>query len=326
MMKKYPSRPNYYFWILSISSLMLITMGIVVSWGHSRVWVQTLWHICQAHLQNLAHLQLNVWQFVIPLILLIIISRGGVSFIQQIRATRRLIQTFYPLKVTPPTRLQTLLVAHNLTIDDVVFLNLTSSHAFCLGFFRPRIWLTSGLVNLLSEAELAAVIAHEAYHCQKRDPLRLAISRALQAGFFFLPVVGDLAKAVKLQQEVAADQAAIAYLKSDLPLLCALQKLIKQGAAGFQSEVSAQASKFIAYSPFNVTEARLKRLVYPPTPTDWRCYLKKWGLNLTIIVGLVTVVFLSTQPVATHHETITCSPDQLNNVLHYQSPWLDYNS
>ncbi len=82
-------------------------------------------------------------------------------------------------------------------------------HAFCVGWLRPRIYVSRGALAALDREERAAVIAHEAHHARRRDPLRLAIARSLGEGLFFLPVVARLADRYGDLAEVAADEAAV---------------------------------------------------------------------------------------------------------------------
>lgn len=282
------SQVNLHFWFLILVSASLTSLGLALSWAYGQTWVEVLWHLCVASFQNLGEHFPLVWKLIFPTILLLIAIRGGSSLIHQLRATSRMTHLFFPLREAAPARVRVLLAAHKLTAEDIVFLDLPIAHAFCLGFWRPRIWLTAGLVNLLTDEELAAVLAHEAYHCRQRDPLRLLIGRTLKSAFFFLPLLSELAKAAELQQEVAADQAAISHLGDDLPLLCTIQKLLKIG--------SAAKLPVAAYSPFNVTEARLRRLVYPPQPFSWRIYLMSGLINLGGIIILGSAVVLSVQP------------------------------
>jgi hypothetical protein len=254
------------------------------------------------------------WQLMILTVILVVLIRGSRSIVQQVRQTRHFTRLFLPLRETPPLRLQPLLEAHGLSVEDVVYLNLTATHAFCLGFWQPRIWLTAGLVKLLTDEELAVVLAHEAYHCRQRDPLRLLISQALKAAFFFLPLVGDLAKFVELQQEIAADQATIRHLGDDLPLLCTLQKLLTQSIQGTSLLPPA------TFNPFNVTEARLRRLLYPSHSTsfNWRRVLTNWVINLSVVAMLGSIGFLSTQPVVEHREIGACAIEEVANPLQTQ--------
>ena len=41
-----------------------------------------------------------------------------------------------------------------------------------MGFVRPKIVLSTGLMSLLNDDELKAVIYHEMYHKENRDPLK----------------------------------------------------------------------------------------------------------------------------------------------------------
>ena len=296
------NRANLYFWLLVAVTSGLLSLGPAVSWSYGQTWMQELWHVCQAKARNLVEYWPLVWYLTIPGIFGLMVIQGGRSLIQQLRATQRLIRLFYPLRETPPVRLQALLPQHRLSVEDVVFLNLAPVHAFSMGFWRPRLWLTSGLVNLLTDDELSAVLAHEVHHCRQRDPLRLLIIRTLKAAFFCLPPVGHLAEAAELQQELAADQSAISHLGSDLPLLCTLQKLLKQGSTGV-------VSSLVAYSPFNVTEARLRRLVYPAQPHDRRKLAFIGLLNLGALIILSSLVFLPAQALARHQAIGHCAPE-----------------
>lgn len=296
---------NYAFWLLVLVTLLLAGLGVaLVNWQYRQSWIQTVWHVCQSGLQNLGQHWTITWQLVVLIIISVVVIRGGQSIGHQVRSTRRFAHLFLPLRETPPARVQSLLATHNLSVENIVYLNLTATHAFCLGFWRPRIWLTAGIVDLLTDEELTAVLVHEDYHCRRRDPLRLLISRALKSTFFFLPLVRDLANFVELQQEIAADQSVIEYLGDDLPLLCSLQKLLTQG---IQETRLAGAT----LTPFNITEARLRRLVYPSqsTPFSWRNTIANGLINIGVAVFLYGVFLLSTQPVIKHQEIGACLID-----------------
>jgi hypothetical protein len=118
-----------------------------------------------------------------------------------------------------------------------------------------------------------------------------------------------LAKGAELQQELAADQSAITQLGNDLPLLCALQKLLIQG-------MERLSLSNVAASPFNVTEARLRRLIYPePVPLfNWRMRLRCLALNLGVILILIGIGFLSAQPTLKHQTIGSCPIGQTTSI------------
>jgi hypothetical protein len=77
--------------------------------------------------------------------------------------------------------------------------------AFCSGLLRPRVFVSEGTLERLSEDELAAVVEHEAHHAARRDPLRILIARAIGDAYSF----GALGRREQALSELAADDAAV---------------------------------------------------------------------------------------------------------------------
>jgi Zn-dependent protease with chaperone function len=67
-----------------------------------------------------------------------------------------------------------------------------SPFALTVGYLRPRIVISSVLVELLEESELEAVIRHEFVHASRLDPLRVLLSDFFRAGLPFVPVLSYL--------------------------------------------------------------------------------------------------------------------------------------
>jgi Zn-dependent protease with chaperone function len=81
--------------------------------------------------------------------------------------------------------------------------------AFCMGLASPQAYVSTAAVEKLDGDELFAVVAHEAEHARRRDPLRVMVARALGRGFFFLPILGRLAERYAALAECEADAAAV---------------------------------------------------------------------------------------------------------------------
>lgn len=81
--------------------------------------------------------------------------------------------------------------------------------AFCAGLLHPRIYISTGALELLDEQALAAVVAHERHHVMRHDPLRLACGRALLAGLFFIPSLRRMLEHQQVLAEIGADEAAV---------------------------------------------------------------------------------------------------------------------
>ena len=81
--------------------------------------------------------------------------------------------------------------------------------AFCAGLLNPRVYVSSGAVASLDDTALDAVLAHEAHHARRRDPLRLAVGRVLGRALFFVPGLAELVRRQQDLAELGADESAM---------------------------------------------------------------------------------------------------------------------
>lgn len=182
----------------------------------------------------------------------------------------------------------------------VVFVESERPLAFTQALWHPRVWVSAGLLNLLDDEELEAVLWHEAHHRQAHDPLKVLFARCLQRGLFFVPVAKGLCDAYCVAKEVAADSHAVQAMGSALPLARALRKLL----AAPRSPVVQPG---IADNP-GVTEARLRALLNPEQPVSWFTF-RHLGFSLGWLLLLVAA---AASPAAEHLPTLTeCAPKNL---------------
>jgi hypothetical protein len=105
--------------------------------------------------------------------------------------------------------------------------------AFCAGYLRPEVYVSRRTVELLTDAELDAVLAHEHHHRRFRDPLRIACARVLSEAIFFLPVLRPLCERYADVAELSADRAAVrASAGREGPLASALLAFDEYAAPG----------------------------------------------------------------------------------------------
>ena len=110
--------------------------------------------------------------------------------------------------------------------------------AFTTGWWRPKVYVARDLAQRLTQDELVAVLAHEAEHVRRRDPLRLFGLRALAGVLFWLPTIRRLADDLSDEAEITADDAAAR--QHALPLASASLRLAganvdaTEPAVGFQ--------------------------------------------------------------------------------------------
>ena len=114
---------------------------------------------------------------------------------------------------------------------DVRVIGSRRAHAFTLGFLRPRIYISSGLIELLDDRELLCVLAHERHHARRHDPLRRALVKAVCDGFWFIPALRKTARTHATVSELAADAVAMRHAGAQ-PLASALLAFEAHGRRG----------------------------------------------------------------------------------------------
>ncbi|MEW5988963.1 MAG: M56 family metallopeptidase, partial [Chloroflexota bacterium] len=124
------------------------------------------------------------------------------------QTARRTSQLLGLVPVELPPHIVPLLVELGLEAH-VTAIQTAAPVAFCFGFWRPRICLSTGLVELLSPAQLRAALLHEDYHRRRFDPLRILLAEAAGAMFFFLPAIREWRSVFKVRLELAADRYAV---------------------------------------------------------------------------------------------------------------------
>ncbi len=95
------------------------------------------------------------------------------------------------------------LMAHQVRVVDGL-----PSPAFTAGFWTPHVYVASELGTMLSPDQMQAVLAHEAAHLRRRDPLRLSVLRFLASTLFYLPALRRLADDAADEAEISADHEA----------------------------------------------------------------------------------------------------------------------
>ncbi|MGH9850993.1 MAG: M56 family metallopeptidase [Blastocatellia bacterium] len=111
-----------------------------------------------------------------------------------------------------------------------------------VGAFRPRLFVADQLFDQLSQAELAAVIAHECGHLAARDNLKQALLRACRDALTIAPCGRGLDRAWAQNSEAAADEyAARSDGEGAINLASALVKIARLAPAGVKLAIPAGA-------------------------------------------------------------------------------------
>lgn len=123
--------------------------------------------------------------------------------------------------------------------------------AFAYGWIWPRVCISTGLVDLLDDAELEAVLHHEGWHVARRDPLRLLLVQAVAAAFAVVPEIRRLVRLYILAMEVAADHHVVAVMGHPRSLASALAKTAAPPVAppAFEGHTGARAAALAGSLP-----------------------------------------------------------------------------
>jgi uncharacterized protein (TIGR03435 family) len=77
------------------------------------------------------------------------------------------------------------------------------------GIIRPVLWIPERVADRLTDAELESILAHELCHLRRRDNLFAAIHMAVEALFWFHPLVWWLGARLNAERELACDEEVI---------------------------------------------------------------------------------------------------------------------
>jgi Zn-dependent protease with chaperone function len=123
------------------------------------------------------------------------LTRGARSLVRQVRGKRRFLAALELLREA------------GVDGTPVTVFGSEQPQAFCAGFLRPRIYISSAAAALPA-GHLGAIVAHERHHLRRRDPLRLLVARTLSEALFFVPVLRRVTERYGALAELAADEAA----------------------------------------------------------------------------------------------------------------------
>jgi hypothetical protein len=148
------------------------------------------------------------------------------------------------------------------------------------GIVRQRLFVSSDVFNACTDAELTAILAHEAGHVRMADNLRRLIIRACPDAL--APGRGEraLERAWSAAAEDAADRFALGRGTADVDLASALVTVARIGSA---RPIGALASTFLE----DEVERRVLRVLgrsRQPRPPAWIRLLRPAGLVLLVIV------------------------------------------
>jgi hypothetical protein len=169
----------------------------------------------------------------------------------------------------------------------VVVIDDERPNAFCAGLIRPKIYVSNPTLAALTAPQLRAVVAHEAHHAARRDPLRLWLLTVLADALFFLPVLRRLRDRYEALAELAADEAAVATVGERAPLAGALLCLGRADPPGV----------------VGIGADRVDHLL--GAPASWQLPKSLLLAGLVILAGLLAVILAGASATSAQHVSLS---------------------
>ncbi len=111
--------------------------------------------------------------------------------------------------------------------QDILVVNHREIIAITMGFMRPKIILSTGLLRMLDEDEVEAVMLHERFHQSNHDPLKILLMYMCTNILWYIPILKWSYVQYKVSRELMADLYSIAITGSAEGIGSALLKLLK---------------------------------------------------------------------------------------------------
>jgi hypothetical protein len=106
-----------------------------------------------------------------------------------------------------------------IVVRDESFIALT------MGFFRPRIVVSTEVLASFSPSEIQVILQHERYHCTHYDPLKIFLSTMMVDGLGYVPIIKNFHQYYKTWKELMADRFVIKKMGSEYDLGIVLLKI-----------------------------------------------------------------------------------------------------
>jgi Zn-dependent protease with chaperone function len=152
--------------------------------------------------------------------------------------------------------------------------------SYTIGFLRPRVVISDGLLDTLDADEIQAVLSHEEGHLAGRDNLLILVARTLAHAFVLVPGVRFSYARFRRALELAADSYARRTTGDPLVVASSLQKFARRLIVpGSDPLVTA------AFADEGHVVERIQGLLGEEPTYRWRRWFAAAALLLVLVFG-----------------------------------------
>lgn len=165
---------------------------------------------------------------------------------------------------------------------EIIVVQDDSFVALTIGLIRPKIVVSTMVLDRFSKMEVKAILLHERYHCLNRDGRKMFLSSLLVDAFGFLPIVKPIVRYYETWKELFADRYAIQQMGTEFYLGKVLLKLAKRENLQRYKTAVYFANTTLQYRVMQVLEPEIA--VKVPL-TLLKPFLRTCSILLLLIVG-----------------------------------------
>lgn len=228
---------------------------------------------------------------------------GALLFVFQIIRTHIFVKHIVSKRTNIPRKLNKVINMLSLH-TEITVVGSKKQYCFCYGLLKPRICISTGLLERLESRQLAAAVLHETYHVKNYDPLKILLGKTVASMFFFIPLFKDIQQHWAFSKEIAADKTVIgAGYKT--ALMQALAKLLATKPPSYSVIAGLSNISDLEKRIFHLTQTQQK-LAFRPSLT--RLVFSGGIIVLLFFVLNVPVNAIAKNESSMDHSYLVCPP------------------
>ena len=225
-------------------------------------------------------------------------------------ALRRTVRALEFIPVAEGDTLGTAARRAGLSADRIRAVEGLPNPAFTAGFWRPTVYVAASLPAMLDGPQLDAVLAHEAAHVARRDPLRHSVMRFLACTLFYVPALRRLAEDLSDEAEVEADDAAVARgdaLVLASAILALAEWTVPMGSRGLLTGSAVAFQPLASSGRDALLERRIRRLAGEPASAGTHVTRRSLGAAGVTLIAVWTSGLTMAHPLPAEASSVVAS-------------------
>lgn len=250
-----------------------------------------------------AHLPLIVSIWLVGMAFFALRLLGGLAYVRHLRSYR-----VSPLPKEWQRRASHLISSLKLNQSITIVQSAVVKVPMVIGFIKPVILLPIATINLLTPAQVEAIIAHELAHVSRKDYIINIVQSFIEVLFYFNPAVWWISAYIRAERENCCDDVAVALCDDAL----AYAKALVQLEEAYQS--SPRMAMALARKGKGRLLFRIRRILNQPQ-TKKSPVMEKITAMALLLFAILALSFDSGAATEADSNLLECSLDPLSELI-----------